>query len=91
VRLSIARMTALVCRWSGCRAPNAATARVTDGCSAAIDHATIPPTPCPTTTASCAPSERMTPATSRVRVGMSYPLGGLSEAPVPRRSIATAR
>ncbi len=40
-----------------------------------------PPQPWPTTAALDSPSDRMTLATSALEVRVSYPRGGLSEAP----------
>src|SRR3954470_5308818 len=63
--------------------------RTLRGCSAAVVQASRPPQSWPTTTASRSPSARTSAATSADSVGRSYPRGGLSLAPYPRRSGAT--
>ena len=59
------------CMRAGCGHASATTDSVTAGCRLGIDHATCAPSPCPTIVADDAPSERTTPATSRVRVSTS--------------------
>ena len=79
-----------------CAAAAGARRRGSPGCArrrgwvAAIVQASRPPRSVPTTIASLSPSEVTSWAMSAARFGASYPRGGLSLAPNPRRSTATA-
>ena len=54
---------------AGCGLDSAATAVVVPGYRAATAQASVPPVPCPTTTAVSRPSDRTTPAASDARAG----------------------
>src|SRR3954447_18642137 len=58
----------------------------TDGCRAPISTPIIPPRLWPTITGFVIPRLRQSPTTSSASVGMSYPSGGRSLSPQPRRS-----